>query len=778
MKQGYQKFSFLKIYQSIWGQWLISASMTLLVLCFIFAFIPVIFMTNDDYALMACINGLATGSPFYICSYTNPIFSHMMAGLYSFTLSVNWYVLYHYFILFFGVTTIGSCFFQICFKKGIKCWKSVIVFSWILLALLFYPMYTPSFTLTPTIGATAAVALIFTVNLQQNKKKIQIFYYILSTLFLFFSFILRSDSTYVCLCFGGLAIVYHILKIYINNGDIHSKDIYRVILFIIITLILLIGASILKKIEINKYSDFYAFNKARSLYEDYPHPSYTEMQDIYHEYGITEELATLLNSWYFSDKKITTQALQSLVEESRKIDRNSFSKAVQVGINLIRYDKFSLSAVLILFFLGIYFFYCVAQAELRKKYWIELLTVLCAFGGAFVLCFYLCWIRRFLLKSFFSVSIPCTISIIFLLFQVFDERVCLSSDFRSFSIFKFSEKYIGIWKKAIVIFIFFIMILTCYKPVHYSLHSSVRAERKTAIKQDQIFWKYITDHADNLYMFDPYATPNATLFPEKIHLLRNHAVWGGYSYYHAPVFNEQLSIIGKKSFNFDVLLENNIYYIPNFYYPEIIYNILAYMCQEYYVPVAEIIDYITVNQPVYQFHALTFDKDYTGWLHNHDRHYYIKRGVIQTGWFQINGNTYFGIPPVAEYTKSINSLQRIQYYNFYSNRIDKKEYLISTGNSVATGWMYIDGDTYFFDSDGVMQTGWVYSEDLGWRYLKQDGKLLHDDWLVTKNRQYYFDSNGKIYTISFKDKLNAEPLPQGAAIAGDLDLLQRKENYG
>lgn len=91
-------------------------------------------------------------------------------------------------------------------------------------------------------------------------------------------------------------------------------------------------------------------------------------------------------------------------------------------------------------------------------------------------------------------------------------------------------------------------------------------------------------------------------------------------------------------------------------------------------------------------------------------------------------------------------------------------YFGSSGKVVTDGWMKVAGKYYYFDSDGVMQTGWVedntyYLGDdgamrIGWVFLQDpddedsfnEGRAPFED---TENQHwYYFQSSGKKYVPS------------------------------
>ncbi|WP_415275074.1 M14 family zinc carboxypeptidase [Clostridium perfringens] len=83
---------------------------------------------------------------------------------------------------------------------------------------------------------------------------------------------------------------------------------------------------------------------------------------------------------------------------------------------------------------------------------------------------------------------------------------------------------------------------------------------------------------------------------------------------------------------------------------------------------------------------------------------------IKSGWQEIEGNWY--------------------YFN-------------SNGN-MKTGWEEINGYWYYFNSDGVMQTGW---QEIGgkWYYFRPDGNM-RVGWEKINGYWYYFGSDGSMQT--------------------------------
>jgi glucan-binding YG repeat protein/uncharacterized protein YdeI (BOF family) len=111
---------------------------------------------------------------------------------------------------------------------------------------------------------------------------------------------------------------------------------------------------------------------------------------------------------------------------------------------------------------------------------------------------------------------------------------------------------------------------------------------------------------------------------------------------------------------------------------------------------------------------VTVIKADTGWIEVEDNTWvYVDptTGELVTGWLEVNGKTYF---------------------------LDEEEYLM------VTGWKKIDGSWYYFATSGSMQTGWV--KDSGkWYFLNADG-TMKTGWVKSDNKWYFLASSGAMQT--------------------------------
>lgn len=69
---------------------------------------------------------------------------------------------------------------------------------------------------------------------------------------------------------------------------------------------------------------------------------------------------------------------------------------------------------------------------------------------------------------------------------------------------------------------------------------------------------------------------------------------------------------------------------------------------------------------------------------------------------------------------------------------DQWQYILDDG-SMATGWLEIDEEIYFFDSKGNRKSDCWKRKDGGWYHLDEDGILDKNTWVDN----YYVDNDGR-----------------------------------
>lgn len=90
--------------------------------------------------------------------------------------------------------------------------------------------------------------------------------------------------------------------------------------------------------------------------------------------------------------------------------------------------------------------------------------------------------------------------------------------------------------------------------------------------------------------------------------------------------------------------------------------------------------------------------------------YFNGRGYMKTGWVILNGNTYY----------------------------------LGTDGRMQTGWVEYEDEWYYLDYNGVMRTGWIQNQG-DWYYLNEDGSMK-TGWFIDNGKWYYLSKNGKMKT--------------------------------
>lgn len=71
------------------------------------------------------------------------------------------------------------------------------------------------------------------------------------------------------------------------------------------------------------------------------------------------------------------------------------------------------------------------------------------------------------------------------------------------------------------------------------------------------------------------------------------------------------------------------------------------------------------------------------------------------------------------------------------------KYYLDSDFSVVIGWKEIDGTWYYFNKDGILQTGWVYDNNI---YYTDKNGAMETGWQKINGDTYYFDQYGHMAT--------------------------------
>lgn len=136
-----------------------------------------------------------------------------------------------------------------------------------------------------------------------------------------------------------------------------------------------------------------------------------------------------------------------------------------------------------------------------------------------------------------------------------------------------------------------------------------------------------------------------------------------------------------------------------------------------------------------------------------DKKYYIDRttGKMHDGWFSVERNDTKGNPYTNwYYANDDGSL----FFDGWKEIDGKFYYFYAGANSPRKAWLNLDDKRYYLDEQGIRQdSGWfsisgVYNngqEYINWYYAESDGNIARGGFKHMEGEDYYFDSNGLSY---------------------------------
>lgn len=108
-------------------------------------------------------------------------------------------------------------------------------------------------------------------------------------------------------------------------------------------------------------------------------------------------------------------------------------------------------------------------------------------------------------------------------------------------------------------------------------------------------------------------------------------------------------------------------------------------------------------------------------------YYFDDNGVMQTGWIKLGTSTS------TYYYYATSSGALVKGWK----KINNKWYYFDDTYRMSDGLCKIDGEYYYF-KDGAMKTGWIQSGSV-WYYANSSGVLSRNEWLKSGGKWYYFN---------------------------------------
>ncbi len=395
--------------------WLISLGIVAVFFLWTLRIAVLSFMTSDESGILASIFGVHThGLDYASSTFSHVLFCGLIGSLYGLDPDAYWYTYYHLFALLGSLVIIGRCILLKARERGWPLPAGVLLHFVLCAGVFMYAFAQISFTVTPAVVGSAAVALtLCRSDIKTTKGRILSD---IGCVLLMLLCVLQRSSTGDCLlCFWALACVYQLAKILFSGSESRKRELLHLGIYILI-LVLLLGACelIADTDSLSRSADFANAEYYRSLIVDYLITDLTP--EHFESAGIPSELATLLRGWYFMDERITTDTFKALARAYYADNPSSgteiISPTVVSGLrelySSVKNDPQMLYRALCL--LSLVVFSLGSFIRHGRKYWAEFLCALCACGGAGILCLYLVMEGRFPTRVFLVVILPAIVT--------------------------------------------------------------------------------------------------------------------------------------------------------------------------------------------------------------------------------------------------------------------------------------------------------------------------------------------------------------------------------
>ena len=608
--------------------WLLSAAVVAVFFLWTSRIAVFTFMTNDDTALLKTVAGIPKwGIDYASGSFSNVLFCALLSLFYRINPEGWWYTLYHLVIIFCSCTVIGRCILLKTRRHGWSVPFGCLIHFFLCAGVFLYGLSQLSFTVTPAIAGSAAVALILCRD-ETKKTSVRILLDISGVILMLLCYLHRPDSGKAVLCFWALAIAYQVIRHLLARDPGWKRKLLGLGACALSVLVLMGASRSLNRSETTYDSAYWNAEYYRSMVMDYLIEDLTAEEAA--AAGIPGELLMLLRGWYFMDERISTETFRTLVNmyytdpvADISDQSASLSSTLQATVNSflesLTLEKTSLWVTVLAGLLLL--FAALALIRGGRQYWPEFLCALCALGGALLLCLYLVLEGRFPVRVFFVAFIPAVTTMLLMALSIQPSA---------------TPKTATLLPAGLSALVMFCCGIVCFLSVGGVPNTTLALEREDLFNTQWQVETYANEHSDILFI-----TNNTTSNLDPLHggsYPSNIRLWGG-----TGVTASSSRLYDSDFFRDDIRL---MYKTPGT--AGYIMLMLQFLTLDngpvYAINEAQLDPVIFV----FDFEKILPSEDYTGWYDWNGMTYYFENGEALTGTHVIDGTEYEFAPAGAK----------------------------------------------------------------------------------------------------------------------------------
>ena len=601
------------------SRWLAAAGMTGLFLLWTWRVTVISFMTNDDVTLMRTIARIpAEGLGAAAHAFSHYLFCGLLGLFYRIDPHGYWYGGYHILAIAVSLTVIGRCVLVKASRRGMSALGGMGIFAVLCAGLALPATAELSFTVTPALLGTAAVAL--TLCRDEAKSRAGRAAADLGCLLMLLLVRLQRTYTAQCvLCFWALAVGYQLLRIWLQRGPDRARRLAALALCAAVGFGLYEGVGRLWLDSSDAGQDpaasagYAEAEHYRSVVMDYLIDGLTN--DELEAAGLPPELSNLLRAWYFMDERVNTDTFKAIADMYYEPSLESGSLAAATSMESAGHLRtMALTALALPLLLALALLTLLRRG---RRCWPEILGALGAFGGGAVLRLYLIRQGRFLLRVHLVVVIPAAVML--LLFALSGPA---------------AEKPARAWQKGVAVILGAALCVTAGLSARSVPYTGEAVGRKDVFAFQDATESYASAHPD-IYFVTNFISQNLDPFHDAAAYPGNMHLWGG-----TGVTSDPDRLYADAFFREDVQFMCQR--------PSTILALLQYLTLDFGPVQARSLSQLTADTFVTDLDLVCPTEGYTGWHEQNGMTYYFRDGQALTGEQVIDGKTYTFAPAGSE----------------------------------------------------------------------------------------------------------------------------------